>query len=673
MSDLDHTAGVGDAHRQPLERLYVATTAIGGAIDDEPKLLQRIVHELAALLDTKYAALGILGPDGELTHFITTGLTPGEEATLRETPPHGRGILGALLSEGRPLRLDDLTKDPRSIGFPPGHPPMWTFLGVPLVVGERVLGRLYVTEKRSGLFTQDDETLALGFAGAAAVAIQSARQAAQLIQNERLRATGELAMGVAHDFNNLLATILGRTEVLLGQVRDAEQRESLEAIRRAARDGAAVVSRMREYGRPVDTAEFHVVDLADIVAEAVQLSRPRWQGEAQREGRSIEVQQRLEGAAVLGDPAALREVLVNLIFNATDALPSGGTIRIGLSKAGERVMLELADTGTGIPPEVQTRIFDPFFTTKGAQGSGLGLAMVRKVVEAHGGLITVDSAPGRGTTFHIELPAAMGEARGTGQAEPVDVDVPPAHVVVVDDQQDVLDTIGMLLRRDGHFVRLFHDPRAALDALGEERPEVLITDIGMPGMSGWDLASAVHARWPELPIIVLTGWGRDVTAAQLKQHGVTAALAKPAEVATLRRALARALKAQEELPLRVLLVDDATAFASVLSVLIGQGGHMVKRVETVGAAIEAIETDETYDLIMLDLNLPDRPSVEVLEAARAKKRSPVVCVASGSAPHAMQREVPGADLYVEKAYVTEQLEQILRSATQRRAAGGSGA
>src|SRR5688500_8658742 len=304
----------------PLERLYAATSALGSAIDDEAALLRRIVHELAALLDTKYAALGILGEDGALTHFITTGLTDEEEALLRPQPPHGRGILGALLKEGHPLRLDDLTQDHRSVGFPPGHPPMRTFLGVPLVVGERVLGRLYVTERRTGCFTQEDETLALGFAAAAAVAIQRARQAAQLVQPERLRATGELAAGVAHDFNNLRATILGRTEVLLGQLRDPEQRESLAAIRRAARDGAAVVSRMREYSRLVDTTEFRVVDLAELAREAVELARPRWQGEAQRQGRTIAVEERLESAPVLGDPAALREELLNLLYNATDAL-----------------------------------------------------------------------------------------------------------------------------------------------------------------------------------------------------------------------------------------------------------------------------------------------------------------------------------------------------------------
>ena len=651
---------------EPLERLYAATTAIGSAIDDEQALLGRIVRELAALLDAKYAALGILGEDGALIHFETTGLTDEEEALLRPQPPHGRGILGALLREGHPLRLDDLTKDPRSVGFPAGHPPMRTFLGAPLVVGERVLGRLYVTEKHGGRhFTQEDETLALGFAAAAAVALQSARQAAQLVRSERLRATGELAAGVAHDFNNLLATILGRTEVLLGQVRDPEQRDSLEAIRRAARDGAAVVSRMREYSRPVDTTEFRLSDLADVARDAIQLARPRWQGEAQRQGRTITVQERLHSAPVLGDPAALREAVINLLFNATDALPSGGTITVSLEKTDNAALLSVADTGIGIPEPVRARIFDAFFTTKGAQGSGLGLAMVRKVIEAHGGTVSVESTPGQGATFTIMLPTAAGEPVHDGIAFD-ETRVPPSHVVVVDDQQDVLDTMGLLLRRDGHDVRLYHDPHAAVEAISGEKPDVVITDIGMPGMSGWQLTRAVRERHPDLPVIVLTGWGRDVTAAQLKEHGVVTALSKPAELDTFRRALALALAKQAAAPLRVLLVDDAVAFASVLSVLIGQDGHTVQRVETAGAAIDLFTSGERFDLVMLDLNLPDRPSAEVLAAARASASAPVVCVASGSAPHAMQREVPGADLYVEKAYVTEQLERILQTAQDRR-------
>jgi signal transduction histidine kinase/CheY-like chemotaxis protein len=682
--------------RSPVERLYAATTAISAAVDDEPRLLKRIVEELATLLDARYAALGILGDDGALVHFETTGLTPEEEVHLRPQPPHGRGILGALLHEGKPLRLDDLTQDPRSVGFPPGHPHMRTFLGVPLLVGERVLGRLYATERRGAPFTAEDEALALGFAGAAAVAIQSARQTARLVEAERLRATGQLAMGIAHDFNNLLATILGRAEVLRGQVRDAEQRESLEAIQRAARDGAATVARMREYGRPVDVAEFRPLDLAALARETADLTRPRWQNEALRQGRTIDVRLALEPAPpVHGDPAALREALVNLIFNAVDALPQGGAITLGVRPvppgpsngaggAGRQLVeLSVADTGVGMPEDVRRRIFEPFFTTKGAVGSGLGLAMVRKVVDAHAGSIAVESTPGRGTTFRLRFPASPAapderatapvgpQGRGGAQAgdgaegaEVAEVEIPPATIVLVDDQDDVLGTMGMLLRRDGHDVRAFREPRAAVAACLEARPDVVITDLGMPGLSGWDVARAVRERWPDLPVILLTGWGRDISPAQLREHGVLTALAKPAELPALRRALARALRPAQA-ALRILLVDDATAFAAVLGILLGQAGHTVQRVERAGAAIEALAGDAPIDLVILDLNLPDLPSAEVLRAARARPLPPAVCVVSGSDPQAMRAQVPGADLYVEKAHVPDRLEQIFAAARER--------
>jgi CheY-like chemotaxis protein len=243
--------------------------------------------------------------------------------------------------------------------------------------------------------------------------------------------------------------------------------------------------------------------------------------------------------------------------------------------------------------------------------------------------------------------------------------------VLVDDQEDVLETMGMLLRRDGHDVRTFRDPRAAVDSCLLERPDVVLTDLGMPALSGWDVARLVRERWPDLPVLLLTGWGRDIAAAQLREHGVLAALAKPAELPALRLALARALRPAAAAPLRILLVDDATAFATVLAMLLGQGGHTVRRVERAGAALEALASDDPVDLVILDLNLPDRPSVDVLAAARARASAPggppAVCVVSGSAPQAMREEAPGADLYVEKARVPDHLEQIFATARRRAA------
>jgi CheY-like chemotaxis protein len=337
----------------------------------------------------------------------------------------------------------------------------------------------------------------------------------------------------------------------------------------------------------------------------------------------------------------------------------------------------VADTGTGIPEEIHRRIFEPVFTTKGVRGSGLGLAMVRKVVEAHGGTVAVESSPGRGTTFRLRFPPAPGQTGAPPAVETVQAvseeAVPPLRIVLVDDQQDVLDTVSMLLRRDGHDVRAFRDPRAAVDGVLADPPDVLLTDLGMPGLSGWDVARLTRERWPDLPIVLLTGWGRDVSAAQLREHGVLLALAKPVEPPTLRGALARALRPAPAAPLRILLVDDATAFATVLGVLLAQGGHQVRRLERARPAIEVLTGDEPVDLVILDLNLPDLPSLDVLRAAQARPHPPAVCLVSGSDPRAMQSEAPGADLYVEKAYVPEQLERIFALARARQPASARGA
>jgi CheY-like chemotaxis protein len=307
--------------------------------------------------------------------------------------------------------------------------------------------------------------------------------------------------------------------------------------------------------------------------------------------------------------------------------------------------------------------------------------MVRKVVEAHRAGLAVETAPGRGTTFRLRFPPGPPPGAGAAAVWPTGAvapwaaadeaaeGLPPAAIVLVDDHEDVLETMGMLLRRDGHDVRAFRDPRAAVEACLAQRPDLVLTDLGMPGLSGWDVARQVRERWPDLPVILLTGWGRDVSAAQLREHGVLLALAKPVELPVLRRALAQALRPAAAEPLRILLVDDSAAFGAVLAILLGQGGHTVRRVERAAPALAVLRGDEPVDLVLLDLNLPDAPSAEVLRAARARPRPPAVCVVSGSAPAAMRAEAPGADLYAEKAYVPERLEELFAAARRRRAAG----
>jgi CheY-like chemotaxis protein len=229
----------------------------------------------------------------------------------------------------------------------------------------------------------------------------------------------------------------------------------------------------------------------------------------------------------------------------------------------------------------------------------------------------------------------------------------------------VLDTTAMLLRGDGHDVRAFLDPRAGVGAAIDDRPDLVISDLGMPGMNGWDVARAVHARHPGLPVILITGWGREISATQMRENGIAAVLPKPVEGPALRQALASVLP-EEEPRLRVLIVDDSAAFAAVLAMLIGQAGHAVERVESGAAGLAALASGQ-HDLVLIDLGLPDRPATELVAAARSAPGRPAVCVVSGSALVEMERGAPGADLYVEKVRVPERLDDLVALARRRAA------
>ena len=226
---------------------------------------------------------------------------------------------------------------------------------------------------------------------------------------EKMRSLGQLSAGVAHNFNNALTAILGRTQLLLRTAGDEKQRHSLKVIETAALDAAEMVRRIQTFARRAPGRQLSRVSLAQLVGDAMQLARPRWEHDARAAGRAYEVRfaRDLEGAdEVEANPSELREVFVNLIFNALDAMPDGGRIHLRERRDGDWLVVEVEDDGPGIPPELQARIFEPFFTTKGPQGSGLGLAISYGVIKHHGGTIEVRSQPARGTTFTLRFPPA---------------------------------------------------------------------------------------------------------------------------------------------------------------------------------------------------------------------------------------------------------------------------
>ena len=362
----------------------------------------------------------------------------------------------------------------------------------------------------------------------------------QLHQSEKLTALGQLAGGIAHDFNNLLQAILGYAQLMKQNPTNSELIErSLTVVESAAMDGSETVRRIQQFARLRPDEQFVRVDINQIVQDAVAITRPRWEENIARESRALELRLDLQADALMqGRPAALSEVLTNLILNAMDAMPQGGTLTIATRHtAGREVRVSVADTGVGMPETVRQRIFEPFYSTKGEGGSGLGLSMAYSIVRRHAGEIDVDSAPGSGTTFTLVFPVAQEGA----------LPEPPApsaegrrhfRVLVVDDNPQVLATLVEMMRRVGHTVTPAVTGRAALQEYAAGQFDVVVTNIGMAGMNGWELAERVRALDARVPLLFITGWGlREEDRARLAGLGVRHCLFKPVRPEDLDTAL----------------------------------------------------------------------------------------------------------------------------------------
>jgi PAS domain S-box-containing protein len=402
-----------------------------------------------------------------------------------------------------------------------------------------------------------------------------------LLRTERLRALGQLASGVAHDINHSLAIIAGFGDLARqGLERPdpdlATLRTFMGLVVQAAMDGSETVNRLLRFGRGHQEGEQTVVDVGAILADVAELTAPRWRDASQAEGRVIAMKVEAQpGAYVLGWASALRELCTNLVFNAIDAMPDGGAIRLRARHhpspgAGpSTVEVEVTDTGTGMTPDVRDRIFEPFYSTKGARGTGMGLAMVFAITEQHGGTIGVETAPGAGATFRLRFPAAAtveapappertarphppgtqhpSEGPGTrpkdGWGDPAPAtraaEASGLRILAVDDRAEITLLLSETLTLEGHTVVLAESGEEAEARLEAARFDLVISDIGLgTGMNGWELVDRVRARWPGVRLIVATGWGAQVDPAEARARGVEAVLSKPFRPSDLRRAVA---------------------------------------------------------------------------------------------------------------------------------------
>ena len=395
-------------------------------------VLQRIVEVACRLLGARYGAVGVLDEKGGLEQFITTGIDEAAKARIGALPV-GKGILGVLVREGKPLRLRDLRQDPRAHGLPPNHPPMHSFLGVPISSKGKLFGNLYLTEKQGEEeFSKEDEKLAVTLAAQAAVAIENAslyeevrrsyeelKQSQRLlVRQEKLASLGRLAAGLAHELNNPLSSVAGFAEALQRRAAEGEMahlpeagevREYLAMIREEVSRAATIVRRLLDYARQREPT-FGLVDVQGVVTQAVSFV----QRQARLANQRLVVIPFPAGSLVHADALMLQQVFLNLLTNALDAVEGGGEVRISAHHRPEDVRgaaqawidVVVSDTGTGIAPEDLVKVFDPFFTTKEVgKGTGLGLAICQSIIEQHRGTIEVQSeGVGKGAAVTVSLP-----------------------------------------------------------------------------------------------------------------------------------------------------------------------------------------------------------------------------------------------------------------------------
>jgi len=432
---------------------------------------------------------------------------------------------------------------------------------VPLRGTDGIVGLLHLADKRPDMFTAGRIVFLEKAGEAIGIALARKQSRAQLavmnaklteaveqlrttqetmVRQERLRALGRMAGGVAHDLNNLFTPIVGFSDMLTSSPHILDnKREAMTMIREiaeAARDARKVIQRLRSIAGPSGPTDSVPVDLAGIVKEAVEATSPRWKNEMAAQGISITVTAEVgDVPPVLGNATELRQAMINLILNAVDAMPRGGSITIRAAAAGDSVAIEVVDTGVGMDEETRKRCLEAFYTTK-TGGGGLGLAIVHGTVERHKGHIEVISKPNKGTSIRIRLPAATGAVPPLKTAAKTSPGR-PLNILVIDDEMHVRVVLERFLNTDGHKIDFATSGQDGIDRFRPGTHDLIITDRSMPGMSGDEVAQRLKQIHPGVPIIMLTGFGDLMEDRGEYPSGVDKLISKPVTRDELREAI----------------------------------------------------------------------------------------------------------------------------------------
>ncbi|HEY4266481.1 MAG TPA: ATP-binding protein [Micropepsaceae bacterium] len=581
-----HTAGVvhkADADRSAAEEktrgqlarldlLNHITRAIGER-QDPRSIFQVVVRNIEDHLNVDFCCIGLYDRNTVSLTIESVGVRSRGLASELAMPENarisveGNGLARAV--EGVLVYEEDISRLPFPFPKRLSKVGLRALVVAPLITESSVAGVLIACRREPHSFVSSDceflrqlsEHVALSthqsqLYAALKQAYDDLRQSQQTVmQQERLRALGQMSSGIAHDINNALTPAALYTEALMERddILNADARQQLGIVRRALEDVANTVSRMKEfYGQRETQLRLQPVDLTQCLQHTVDLTRVRWRDFPQSDGIAMELKTDLPASLpnVMGVENEIRDGLTNLIFNAVDAMPQGGTLTVRTfllagapDDSSSSVCVEVIDTGVGMDEDTRRRCMEPFFTTKGERGTGLGLAMVYGMAKRHAAELEVESAPGAGTTIRLVFPAAAQTAHA---AAPLATGpVARLRVLLVDDDPILLQAMYETLTKDGHLVTIAEGGQAGIDTFhaAQDRGvpfDVAITDLGMPYVDGRKVAAALRAAAPNVHVILLTGWGQRLLAANDTPANVDQVLAKPPKLRELRAALAAA-------------------------------------------------------------------------------------------------------------------------------------
>ncbi len=377
-----------------------------------------------------------------------------------------------------------------------------------------------------------------------AVYIETAQ--VQLIDSTRFRTLGQLSAGATHAFSNLLTGILGHTQLLLDRDIAPEIRQELAQIQRAATVGAQMTRRWQDYANATPADKIVETDVDEVVRQAAELTRFVWRDQSEANGIVVDVVKDFANVPpVLARPGDLRQVFVALILNAAEAMPRGGLISLRTDRHGDDVLISVVDTGEGMSEAVRRRVFDPFFTTKGSMHPGLGLYVARNFVQQHGGTLHAETEAGRGSTFTVSLPVAPGVQPEVPEATRANVSA--ARILIVDDEPTVRDILAKFLEFRGYAVTVAEGGSEGIAAARRSGFDVVLTDLGMPGKTGWDVAREVKRASPTTLVVLMTGWTVDLDPDKARERGVDRIVHKPFDVSLVDTLVAEAIVLRDSL------------------------------------------------------------------------------------------------------------------------------